>query len=134
MDTVSKAVRSKIMSSVKGRDTSLELALRRELWKRGLRYRVEYGKDRIDIAFPKERLAIFVDGCFWHRCPIHGTIPATNADYWVPKLEANVERDRKKTARLAEEGWMVIRVWEHELLDVHEVASKIIFEYSRRRG
>jgi DNA mismatch endonuclease (patch repair protein) len=70
---------------------------------------------RVDIAFTRIKLAIFVDGCFWHQCPLHGSMPKANAAYWVPKLEGNVFRDRKDEAALAVAGWRVLRVWEHDV-------------------
>jgi len=67
----------------------------------------------IDIAFTRRRLAVFVDGCFWHRCPVHATYPASNAPWWAHKLERNVERDQETDAALRDAGWQVIRIWEH---------------------
>lgn len=100
------------------RDTAPELALRKELWRRGLRYRIDHkvvgNRRRVDIAFTRAKVAVFVDGCFWHRCPDHGTLPKSNADWWRAKLDANVARDRDTDARLEEAGWIVIRVWEHD--------------------
>lgn len=107
--------RSEIMSRIKGKDTAPELKLRRALWEAGLRYRKHFGPYRIDIAFPGRKVAIFVDGCFWHGCPIHATKPESNKNYWNPKLERNKQRDRETTAALEAEGWTVIRVWEHDL-------------------
>jgi DNA mismatch endonuclease (patch repair protein) len=104
-------------------DTKPELALRRALHAQGLRYRKDYRLDlegarvRPDIAFTARRVAVFVDGCFWHVCPEHGTKPAANTWYWGPKLARNVERDRAADAALAAAGWRVVRVWEHEPLD-----------------
>jgi DNA mismatch endonuclease (patch repair protein) len=69
---------------------------------------------RPDIVFPTARVAVFVDGCFWHRCAIHGNSPKTNSQYWTAKLDRNVERDRRNDAALATAGWLVVRVWEHE--------------------
>jgi DNA mismatch endonuclease, patch repair protein len=100
------------------RDTEPELALRRELWRRGLRYRVDVpavkGRRRADLVFIGPRVAVFVDGCFWHRCPVHATAPKANADWWSAKLGANERRDRDTDRVLGEAGWRVIRVWEHE--------------------
>ncbi len=76
-----------------------------------------------DIVFPKQRIAVFVDGCFWHSCPEHGTLPVRNADYWEPKLEKTVERDREVDAALTFMGWRVIRIWEH--VDVMEAADVV---------
>lgn len=102
-------------------DTKPEVALRSALHRAGLRFRKDYsvrvddGRPiRIDIAFPMAKLAVFVDGCFWHRCPEHGNEPKVNSDYWGPKLDRNVERDRETDQRLQNAGWWVVRIWEHE--------------------
>lgn len=109
------------------RDTTPELLLRRELWRRGLRYRVDHRvvgrRRRVDIAFTKARVAVFVDGCFWHSCPIHATRPKNNGEWWAAKLEANMTRDRATDRELVDAGWTVIRVWEHE--PVVEAADRI---------
>ena len=115
MDVFTKEKRSEIMSKVKSKDTAPELKYRKALWAAGLRYRIHYGPHRIDIAFPRKRIAVFVDGCFWHGCPVHGEIPESNREYWAPKLNRNVQRDRETTAALESEGWTVIRIWEHDL-------------------
>lgn len=104
-----------------GRDTKPELALRRELWRRGLRYRVDLAPisglpRRADMVFSRARVAVYVDGCYWHSCPDHATVPKANRDWWVAKLEANVKRDRDTDARLRWAGWEVVRVWEHETI------------------
>lgn len=103
------------------RDTRPELAIRSALHRAGLRFRVDYRlpglRRRGDIAFPAKRLVVFVDGCFWHGCPEHGTWPKENADWWRAKIEANVARDRDTDARLVQDGWFVLRVWEHEVPD-----------------
>lgn len=103
------------------RDTKPELALRRALWRLGFRYRIDVapvpGRRRADLIFTRARVAVYVDGCFWHSCPAHGTIPRANRDWWVNKLDANVTRDRDTDRRLKEAQWIVVRVWEHELVD-----------------
>ena len=109
----------KSMLANKRRDTSTELEIRRALHARGLRYRVDFApvpglRRRADIAFTRARIAVFIDGCFWHGCPLHGTSPKRNADYWGPKLAANVARDRDTDQRLEDAGWHVLRFWEHE--------------------
>ena len=115
--------RSANMRANRRADTKPELALRKALHGRGLRYRKDYRIDlagarvRPDIAFTARRVAVFVDGCFWHACPEHGTKPAANTWYWEPKLARNVQRDRAADAALAEAGWRVVRVWEHATLD-----------------
>ncbi|MFV2008768.1 very short patch repair endonuclease [Micromonospora sp. LOL_027] len=96
--------------------TKPEMLLRRELHRRGLRFRVNLADlpGRPDIVFSRVRLAIFVDGCFWHMCPAHSTMPKNNADWWKAKLERNVERDREKDRLLLTMGWNVLHIWEHE--------------------
>ncbi len=101
------------------RDTKPELALRRELWRRGLRYRVDVApisglRRRADMVFTRARVAVYVDGCYWHSCPEHATVPKANREWWTAKLEANVARDRDTDVRLQSAGWQVVRVWEHE--------------------
>jgi DNA mismatch endonuclease (patch repair protein) len=104
-------------------DTKPELALRSALHRQGYRFRKDFrldldgGRVRPDIAFTGPRVAVFVDGCFWHVCPQHGRDPAINESYWSPKLRRNVERDRAADAALDAAGWRVVRVWEHEPLE-----------------
>lgn len=106
------------MKSQRQRDTAAETALRSLLHRRGFRFRVHYGlpnlRRRADLAFPRLRVAVFVDGCFWHGCPEHGTWPKQNAEWWRDKIEANRRRDADTDASLAAQGWSVIRVWEHQ--------------------
>lgn len=110
------------------RDTEPELLLRRELHRLGLRYRVDHPlpglpRRRADVLFTRARVAVFVDGCFWHGCPDHKTSPANNAAWWTTKLARNVERDRETDAHLIALGWRVLRVWEHE--DMGRAAMRI---------
>lgn len=111
---------SRRMAEVRRRDTAPELALRRTLHRQGLRYFVDRApltdqpRRRADLVFPGARLAVFVDGCFWHKCPDHARLPRVNSEWWLSKLQANVARDRDTDARLAAAGWSVLRVWEHE--------------------
>lgn len=107
------------MSAQKRRDTAPEMLLRRELHRMGLRYRVNMPiegvpRRRADITFTRARLAVFVDGCFWHRCPYHATDPTTRGAWWNQKLNRNVARDRETDNHLHTLGWMVMRFWEHE--------------------
>lgn len=107
------------MERQKRRDTSPELAIRRILHRRGFRYRVDVApvtglRRRADIVFPRQKVAVFVDGCFWHRCPEHGTVPQANQQWWIDKLDANVRRDRDTDEALTRAGWTVLRIWEHE--------------------
>lgn len=104
-------------------DTAPELAVRRRLHARGHRYRVDFRAEpslrwKPDVVFTRARIAIFIDGCFWHSCPIHGTAPKANAGHWGPKLARNVERDRQTDQELAKLGWRILRFWEHEDADV----------------
>lgn len=109
--------------------TKPELALRRELWARGLRYRVGFrlpipaSRRTADVAFPKQRVSVFVDGCYWHACPDHGTRPRSNSGWWADKLAANVARDRDTDQQLRLLGWTPVRVWEHE--EPREAAVRI---------
>lgn len=109
------------------RDTAAEVAIRSLLHRSGFRFRVDYPlpglRRRADIAFPRARVAVMVDGCFWHSCPQHGTQPKENAAWWREKIECNVARDRDTDARLAAAGWVSLRIWEHE--DPAEAAARI---------
>lgn len=112
----------------RGRDTGPELRLRSTLHRRGLRFRVNRRPERgvrttPDITFGPARVVVFLDGCFWHRCPIHGTEPKANGEWWSKKLDENVARDRRADEELARRDWRVIRVWAHE--DVERVADMI---------
>lgn len=107
------------MRATRKRDTAPEVALRKLLHAQGLRYRVDvqpepFLRRRADIVFRRHKLAVFVDGCFWHRCPLHGTSPKSNSNWWRDKLDANVVRDRSTDRLLSEAGWTVLRFWEHE--------------------
>jgi DNA mismatch endonuclease, patch repair protein len=106
------------MRMTKRRDTKPELALRSELHRLGLRFFVdrplEGTRRRADIVFPNDRVAIYVDGCYWHSCPIHGTTPKQNRDWWIAKFAANRARDEDTVAKLHAAGWTVLRFWEHD--------------------
>lgn len=113
------AATSARMAKQRRADTAPEMALRRELHRRGARFFVDRAplpklRRRADIVFPRRKVAVFVDGCFWHSCPVHATSPKNNAEFWTVKLARNVARDRDTDARLAAAGWTVVRVWEHE--------------------
>ncbi|WP_042434181.1 very short patch repair endonuclease [Streptacidiphilus anmyonensis] len=120
----------------RGRDTSPERALRSLVHASGLRYRVaarpEPGVRRTaDLVFRPTKVAVFVDGCFWHRCPDHFTAPKTNAQFWEEKISRNVVRDRDTDARLQSAGWLVLRFWEHQTPE--ECAAVVRAEVLRRR-
>lgn len=123
----SEIVHARMVSQAR-KDTSPERLLRHALFSLGLRYRVQYpvpGTPRrtIDIAFPRARVAVFVDGCFWHACPVHAVPPKHNAEWWASKLASNVKRDAGTTALLEAQGWTVLRFWEHE--DPSEAAQRV---------
>jgi DNA mismatch endonuclease (patch repair protein) len=120
--TPSSAGVSERMSRVRRRDTAPELELRSELHRRGLRYRVDRRPlkgvpSRADLVFGPAKVAVYVDGCFWHSCPEHGTMPRSNEAFWQDKLARNRERDATVNELLAAAGWTVVRVWEHEEID-----------------
>lgn len=125
------------MLANRGRDTKPELALRSLLHARGLRYRVDFKplatlRSRADVVFTKVKVAVYIDGCYWHGCPQHYQPSKTNIGYWGPKIESNRSRDERIDTSLREAGWVVIRVWEHENpLDAANTITRIV---ARRRG
>jgi DNA mismatch endonuclease (patch repair protein) len=124
MESSSEAA-SKRMRANRRRDTGPELRVRKELYRRGLRFRVDLPllqtRRRADVAFPRARIAVFLDGCYWHGCPLQGTSAAANADFGRQKIGTNQARDRDTDALLAAAGWTSLRFWEHE--DSIEVAN-----------
>jgi len=115
-DVLTSEQRSYNMSRIRGKDTGPELLLRKSLWDMGFRYRVHYKlPGRPDIVFVSKKIAIFVDGCFWHGCPEHGVRPKTNSSFWNSKIQGTISRDKKNQQQLKNEGWMVLRFWEHEI-------------------
>ncbi|MDA2810977.1 very short patch repair endonuclease [Nocardiopsis sp. RSe5-2] len=124
------------MRSNKGRDTKPELALRRAVHALGLRYRVSYAaipsyRRTVDLAFTKVKVAVFLDGCFWHGCPEHHTVSATNTSFWAEKVRRNRERDAETNSLLEERGWRVLRIWEHE--DPQDAAVRVAALVKKRR-
>jgi DNA mismatch endonuclease (patch repair protein) len=104
------------MSRIRGKHTGPELALRSALWREGLRYRVHVSlPGKPDLAFPSARVAVFIDGCFWHGCPEHSTRPKANAGFWREKIGGNIARDTRVNEALKSLGWRVLRFWEHDL-------------------
>ena len=156
-DVFTKAKRSQVMSRIRGRgNKETELALAKLLraahitgWRRQVRLKVgelrvegrgtsprpssqrgEGVRVRPDFTFRKERVVIFVDGCFWHGCPKHSNMPANNRTFWLKKLTANKARDRQVTRTLRQRGWRVLRVWQHELARKNEARLMRRLEYS----
>lgn len=119
------ASRSALMSRIRSRDTEPEALLRSALWSHGLRYRVAARTPvgRPDIVVPSKKLAVFVDGCFWHGCPEHYVRPRSRPDFWAAKLLENVSRDIRQTLELERQGWRVVRAWECE---VHESLLSVV--------
>ncbi|MBI2761534.1 MAG: very short patch repair endonuclease [Chloroflexi bacterium] len=126
-DVLTPGQRHRCMQRVRSRDTKPELCLRRALWHAGMRYRLRRNlPGKPDLIFISARIAVFVDGCFWHRCPEHATHPKTNSRFWQDKLDGNVRRDRWVDATLSDEGWAVVRVWQHEIKrDLQGVVDRI---------
>ncbi len=116
------------MQANRSRDTRLELEVRSAVHARGLRYRVAIRpvasvRRSADLVFTRARVAVFLDGCFWHGCPEHFRLPATNPEYWGPKIATNAARDAETDRLLASEGWLVLRFWEHTV--AVEAATRI---------
>ncbi|WEV78609.1 DNA mismatch endonuclease Vsr [Janibacter cremeus] len=112
------AVVSRRFSRQAREGTAPEVRIRQHLHARGLRFRIQHRisglpRRRVDLAFTRVKLAVLVDGCFWHSCPVHGTTPKSNRDWWLWKLSINEQRDRDTDRRLADLGWTVLRLWEH---------------------
>ena len=128
-DKISTLQRSKLMSKIRGKNTNPELKLRKALWAVGLRYRLHYriGKYRPDIVFVGKGVVVFVDGCFWHSCPIHKSTPKDNNHFWNDKFIKNLERDSNTNDFLKADGWEVIRFWEHEINEkINDCVTKVV--------
>jgi DNA mismatch endonuclease (patch repair protein) len=127
---------SERMSRARRRDTDPEMQIRREAHRRGLRYRVDaplpgMPRRRADMVFPTRKVAVFVDGCFWHSCPEHVSIPRANREWWLAKLRKNRERDGETDAHLHALGWVVLRFWEHEdPVVVVDVVERVVRDHS----
>ena len=129
---------SRRMAKIRQKGTGAELALRWELYRRGLRYRVGYvvlkrPRRVADIAFPGLKIAVFVDGCYWHGCPEHATWPKHNAEFWRQKIETSRLRDTDTNSRLLNAGWMVLRFWEHQSpIEAAETVAQTVAMAKRR--
>lgn len=129
---------SKRMRANPRRDTRPERELRSSLHALGLRFRKDFpvrAGDRVvrpDVVFTRRRIAVFLDGCYWHACPEHGTRPVRNSEYWAKKLDRNVARDRAVNEVLRKDGWQVIRIWEHEICAEAAIRIKSVIKGSER--
>ncbi len=127
-DTVSKKKRSEIMSAVKSKDTKMEIAFRKLIWREGFRYSKNSSKyfGKPDIVLKKYKTAIFLDSCFWHGCKKHCRIPETRKKYWTEKIKRNKERDTEVIHHYRKIGWKLFRFWEHEISkNIDKIISKI---------
>jgi len=127
-DNLSKEKRSKVMTSIKGKNTRPEITIRKMLWQKGLRYRIHnktvFGTP--DISNKSKRVAVFVDGCFWHGCRRCYKEPTTNTAFWREKIQNNKTRRRKVKLKLRNDGWTVLEFWEHQIYSKsHEIANTI---------
>lgn len=131
-----------VMKGNRRRDTKAEVRLRSALHSRGLRFRRDFPirldelTVRTDVVFPRRRVAVFVDGCFWHGCPQHGNVPTANKHYWAQKLKRNRDRDGRVNEALMVAGWTTVRIWEHEDVDLAaaRVAKALEVTSTDRRG
>ena len=125
-DTFSKSVRHAIMSKIRSKNTFPEVKLRKVLWSKGIRYRLHYGRFKIDLALLSRKIGIFVDGCFWHGCKEHCRLPNSNKHYWLPKIKKNMARDKTVNRELKKDGWLIMRIWEHDIKNNLEYVIKRI--------
>lgn len=136
-DTMSSERRSRLMSRIKSRgNATTEVAMvgiMRLFGIVGWRRHIRILSFRPDFVFRRERVAVFVDGCFWHACPVHGSVPSSNVDFWKGKLEANVARDRRADASLANSGWKVVRLWEHDVRKRPLVCAEMLLDALGRK-
>lgn len=133
-DVMTAAQRSKLMSRIQGKNTEPEINLRHAAWALGLRYRLHRRvcKTRPDLVFVGAKLAVFIDGCFWHCCPLHCVMPKNNREFWQKKLGRNVQRDVEDAQALTSAGWRVLRFWEHEIEESAEACARKIAKHVRR--
>jgi len=133
-DTVSKEKRSEIMSRIRGSDTSFEERFRKSLWGAGLRYRKNVKKlvGKPDIYFASKKLVVFLDSCFWHGCKDHCRMPSSNVEYWEKKISRNKKRDKEVTKYYKDNGFKIIRIWEHELkANFKKKIEEVVSEFNR---
>jgi len=127
-DVLTPAQRKLNMSRIRAKNTGPEVKLRKLLFAGGIRgYRIHYNlPGKPDIVFIKKKVAIFIDGCFWHKCPVCFQEPETRKEFWIKKIQTNIERDKRVNEQLEKDGWTIIRIWEHEIRKEPEVVVKKI--------
>jgi len=128
-DVLTPEQRTYNMSRIRGKNTAPEIKLRKMLFAAGIRgYRIHYNlPGKPDIVFLKRKIAVFIDGCFWHKCPVDFQEPETRKEFWLEKIQSNIDRDKKINKQLKHEGWTIIRIWEHEIKkEPEKVVKKII--------
>ncbi|MCA0981863.1 very short patch repair endonuclease [Exiguobacterium aestuarii] len=127
--------RSNNMRAIRGKDTKMEIKVRRALWQKGYRFRKNdrtlYGSP--DISIKKYKLVVFLDSCFWHGCPVHFKLPKINSEFWDQKIRRNIERDAEVTRHYVEEGWTILRFWEHEIKEDFDHVIYVISHYVERQ-
>lgn len=137
MDNLTKKQRKKNMANIKRVDTTIELLFRKYIWSKGLRgYRTDYKNipGRPDIYFIKKKIAVFIDGCYWHKCPKCFVRPKSHNNYWDNKIENNVKRDKKYNKLLKKKGITVIRFWEHQVKDdINKCYSELLETYENKQ-
>lgn len=135
-DPLGRAGRRRLMQAVRQSGTDPELLVRRALWRAGLRYRLHrrIGPTTPDLVFVRDKVAVFVDGCFWHGCPDHYTAPKHNAPFWRDKIEKNRDRDTRVTGELRAQGWCVLRFWSCELRDLDRIVKRVSRAVTRPRS
>ena len=128
-DVLTPEQRKLNMSRIRGKNTTPEMTIRKKLYSCGIRgYRIHYNlPGKPDIVFIRKRVVVFIDGCFWHKCPVDFQEPETRKEFWLDKIEKNVLRDRKIDSELTGQGWKILRIWEHEVKkDPDSVVSRIV--------
>jgi len=135
-DVLSPEQRSYCMSQIKGKNTKPEVTLRKALWGLGYRYRVRNRlPGRPDLVFRSCKTVVFIDGCFWHKCPDHFVQPQTRTQFWLNKINGNVERDKKNNKALESQGWRVVRIWEHEIkVSLEASVARVVDVLEKQRG
>ncbi|WP_321508168.1 very short patch repair endonuclease [uncultured Methanoregula sp.] len=130
VDVLTPDQRAYNMSRIRGKNTGPEIKFRKLLWSAGIKgYRIHYSLlGKPDIVFIKKKIVIFIDGCFWHKCPVCFKEPETRTEFWMKKIQSNIDRDKKINAQLEKDGWTVIRVWEHEIKKNSSAVIKSIKE------